>query len=60
MKVFEFTSPIILVLGDDYLKNYWICNHMFFKIIGRKLVNCHNDVISYHKFQSWATNNLFQ
>jgi len=31
-KVFEFTTQIILVLGDDYLNNYWICKHMFFKV----------------------------
>jgi len=30
MKVFEFSTLIILVLGDDYFKNYWICKHMFF------------------------------
>jgi len=30
MKVFEFPTLIMLVLGDDYFKNYWICKHMFF------------------------------
>jgi len=33
MKVFEFPTLIILVLGDDYFKKYWICKHMFFKSI---------------------------
>jgi len=31
MKVFEFSTLIIVVLGDDFLKIYWICKHMFFK-----------------------------
>jgi len=30
MKVFEKKTLIILVLGDDYFKNYWICKHMLF------------------------------
>jgi len=29
-KVFELITLIILVLGEDYFKNYWICKHMFF------------------------------
>jgi len=32
-KVFEFATLIIMVLGDDYLKNYWICNHVFLKAL---------------------------
>jgi len=34
MKVFEFPTQIMLVLGDDYFKNYWICKHVFFKALG--------------------------
>jgi len=30
MKVLEKKTLIILVLGDDYFKNYWICKHMLF------------------------------
>jgi len=40
-KVFEFTTLIILILGDDNLKKYWICKHTFFlKALGSNWVNC--------------------